>query len=72
METLDLENAIKPQMRIFAPGTLDKTTAEDEWAIFGVSCSLWKGSSGGPCVLLDGPEAGAIIGLGMEFPSFSS
>lgn len=72
METLDLQNAIKPQLRCFAPGTLDQAAAEDERAIFGVSCSLWKGSSGGPCVLLDGPNAGAIIGLGKDFPSFSS
>ncbi len=53
----------------FAPGTLHKATAEDEWAISGVSCTLWKGFSRGPCVLLDGR---AIIGLGMEFPSFQS
>lgn len=72
METLDIDNAIKPHMRIFAPGTLDKATGSDEQVIFGVSCSLWKRSSGGPCILLDGPEAGAIIGLGKGFPSFSS
>ena len=46
VETLDLDTVIKPQMRCFAPGTLDKATADGERAIFGVSCSLWKDSSG--------------------------
>lgn len=35
-------------------------------------CSLWKGSRGGPCMLLDGSDGCAIIGLGKSFPSFSS
>lgn len=32
--------------------------------LYGVSATLWKGSSGGPCIILEGPEAGRIIGLG--------
>lgn len=35
-------------------------------------CFLWKGSRRGPCMLLDGSERGAIIGLGKNFPSFSN
>ena len=51
-------------MKSFAPGTLDQADANEQRTNFGVSASLWKGSSGGPCVLLDGFEAGGIIGLG--------
>lgn len=65
-EPIDLDNVTKPQMKNFAPGTLDKEHANDERTVFEVSASLWKGSSGGPCVLLDGIEGGAIIGLGKE------
>ncbi len=32
--------------------------------MFGVSALLRKGFSGGPCIVLDGVEAGGIIGLG--------
>ena len=62
----------KPQMKSFAPGTLDKADANTERTVFGVSSSLWKGSSGGPCILLDGPKAGAIIGIGKTFFSFTN
>ena len=51
-------------MKSFAPGTLDKGNANANRTLFGVSASLWKGSSGGPCVMLDGATPGAIIGLG--------
>ena len=54
-------------MRCCAPGTLDRANYKEE-TIFGVSSTLWKGSSGGPCVILDGPSAGAIIGLGKHPP----
>ena len=66
----DLDIVTKPQMKSFAPGTLDKAEANDQRTVFGVSASLWKGSSGGPCVLLDGFEGGAIIGLGKNVSSF--
>ena len=76
----DLGIESKPRMKIFAPGTLDKaevtlgtlnSEGQDEHTRFGVSCSLWKGSSGGPCVLLDGAGSGGIIGLGTR-PLISS
>lgn len=54
----------KPTTRTFAPGTLDKADAHNERVTFGVSCSVWKGSSGGPCVVMDGDAAGGIMGLG--------
>ena len=57
-------------MKSFAPGTLDMANATGDFTRFGVSSSLWKGSSGGPCVLLDGNEAGGIIGLGNDFLLF--
>jgi hypothetical protein len=56
-------------MRSFAPGTLDKIDSRGNVTRFGVSASLWKGSSGGPCVLLSGTEAGKIIGLGKKISS---
>ncbi len=59
-------------MKSFAPGTLDCAEARDETILLGVSASLWKGSSGGPCILLDGEEGGAIIGLGKNISSFLS
>lgn len=62
---INLDLVLKPQMKTFAPGTLDKANANAESAIFGVSSSLWKGSSGGACVLIDGIKGGSIIGLGM-------
>ncbi|KAL9099348.1 MAG: hypothetical protein Q9163_005139 [Psora crenata] len=62
-EPIDLDLVTKPQMKSFAPGTLDQADANDKRTILGVSASLWKGSSGGPCVLLDGSGAGAVIGL---------
>ena len=51
-------------MRSCAPGTLDLADSNEKRTIFGVSSTLWKGSSGGPCLVLNGPSAGAIIGLG--------
>jgi hypothetical protein len=59
----------KPSMKSFAPGTLDKIEGRGNIVRFGVSASLWKGSSGGPCVLLSGIGAGKIIGLGKKFSS---
>ena len=51
-------------MKSFSPGTIDKGEARPTMVKLGVSASVWKGGSGGPCVLLDGIEAGKIIGLG--------
>lgn len=62
-----LMELMKPQMRGLAPGTLDKGDTNEKRTIFGASSSLWKGSSGGPCVLLDEFEGGFIIGLGNTF-----
>jgi hypothetical protein len=56
-------------MKSFAPGTLDKIEARSNIVRFGVSASLWKGSSGGPCMLLAGIGAGTIIGLGKKISS---
>lgn len=50
IERLDLDMVTKPQMKRFAPGTL--RTLVTNALLFGVSCSLWKGSSGGPCVVI--------------------
>ena len=58
-------------MRGFAPGTLDKIEARGNDIRLGVSASLWKGSSGGPCVLLSGIGAGKIIGLGKKISSLA-
>jgi hypothetical protein len=57
---------MKPSMRSYAPGTLDMIDVRDSVLRFGVSATLWKGSSGGPCVLLSGTGAGTIIGLGKK------
>lgn len=55
-------------MRSFAPGTLDKAIPGGQCTAFGVSSTVWKGASGGPCVLLDGPTSGKIIGLSRYLP----
>ncbi|KAL8914845.1 MAG: hypothetical protein Q9171_000681 [Xanthocarpia ochracea] len=62
----DLHKVTKPEMMSFCPGHLDSGDTNEARMILGVSCTLWKGSSGGPCVLLDGLGAGRIIGLGMR------
>ena len=43
---------------------MDYANEHDKVVKYGVSGSVWKGSSGGPCVILEGPLAGAIIGTG--------
>lgn len=75
IEPIDLDMVTKPSMKSFAPGTLDFAAANGESMIWGVSASLWKGSSGGPCIVLDGEKAGGIIGLGKSIiliPEFRS
>ena len=62
-QPIDPDTVTKPQMKVFAPGTLDKADANDKRTTFGVSTSLSKSSSGGPCVLLNEIGGGAIIGL---------
>lgn len=72
MPELDLNVVTKPGFRSFAPGSLDKAEISGRGPTFGVSSTLWKGSSGGPCFFLDGKLAGVIIGLGKHFPYFPS
>ena len=60
----DVDPVTKAALKSFAPGTLDALRADEKSVLMGVSSSLWKGSSGGPCVILEGPLAGAIIGTG--------
>ena len=62
-EPIDLHETLKPGMKTMAPGTWDHAEAGPDRTRLGVSCSLWKGTSGGPCVLLDGLKGGGIIGL---------
>lgn len=69
-DQINLDTVTKPSMKSFAPGTLDRIEARSNIVRLGVSSSLWKGSSGGPCILLTGIEAGAIIGLGKNISSF--
>ncbi|KAL8916219.1 MAG: hypothetical protein Q9172_006399 [Xanthocarpia lactea] len=64
--SFDLHKVMKPEMMSFCPGHLDSGDTNEARMILGVSCTLWKGSSGGPCVLLDGAGAGRIIGLASE------
>ena len=61
---------MKPGLKSLAPGTIDNASGSEESVKIGVSCTLWKGTSGGPCILLDGHEAGAIIGHGEIDNSF--
>lgn len=69
--TLNLDHVTKPDYKSFAPGTIDFADAKSKAFRYGISASLWKGSSGGPCFLLDGPLAGAIIGTGKKSISAS-
>ena len=62
-DQFDLSNITKPGFRSVAPGNFDFAHATEGGIYYGVSASLWKGSGGGPCILLDGPNAGKIIGL---------
>ncbi|CAO1605460.1 hypothetical protein XANCAGTX0491_008978 [Xanthoria calcicola] len=59
----DLDNYIKAGTRSMAAGTLDHAAIYQEHIYYGVSSSLWRGSSGGPCVIMEGEHAGRIIGL---------
>ncbi|KAL8884202.1 MAG: hypothetical protein Q9215_007695 [Flavoplaca cf. flavocitrina] len=61
---LDLEAVAHPNQKTYSQGELDHVDAHDERITFGVSCSVWKGASGGPCVVLDGTAAGCVLGLG--------
>lgn len=65
---INLDHVTKPDSKSFAPGTIDHAEVQTNAVRFGISASIWKGSSGGPCFLLDGPMAGAIIGTGKKFP----
>ncbi|KAL8918898.1 MAG: hypothetical protein Q9208_007079 [Pyrenodesmia sp. 3 TL-2023] len=68
VEAMDLDDVVKAESRCFAPGTLDVADADPSQILYGVSSTLWKGSSGGPCVILSGDEGGRILGLGMMAP----
>ena len=70
LDQIDLDKVTRPGLKSLAPGTLDNAVAINNCVKLGVSCSLWKGSSGGPCFLLNEVGAGAIIGHGKMF--FSS
>ncbi|KAL8958306.1 MAG: hypothetical protein Q9183_005864, partial [Haloplaca sp. 2 TL-2023] len=60
----NLDDHIQAETRCLAPGTIDKAEANDDHILYGIiSSTPWKGSSGAPCVVLDGPKAGRIIGL---------
>ena len=61
---INLDHVTKPDLKSFAPGTIDVADATTNAFRYGISASLWKGSSGGPCLILEGPLAGAIIGTG--------
>lgn len=65
-----MDAVTKPGMKSYASGTLDLGLATEISTRLGVSCSLWKGSSGGPCVVLDGASSGGIVGLGKNFYFF--
>ncbi|KAL8994378.1 MAG: hypothetical protein Q9169_005642 [Polycauliona sp. 2 TL-2023] len=71
MKEFDLDELVKPESRCMMPGTLDAARVHAEHVVFGVSASLWQGSSGGPCVVLVGKNAGRIVGLGMKTPVFT-
>jgi hypothetical protein len=68
--TINLDHITKPGLKSFAPGTIDFADAKSNAFRYGISASLWKGSSGGPCFLLDGPLPGAIIGTGKKSAVF--
>lgn len=63
---INLDHVAKPGLKSFAPGTVDKADAATNAFRYGVSASLWMGASGGPCFLLEGAMAGAIIGTGKK------
>lgn len=65
----NLDEHVKAEARCIAPGTLDKAEANADHILYGISSTLWKGSSGGPCVVLDGNKAGRIVGLGKSYAS---
>jgi hypothetical protein len=67
---INLDHVTKPDFKSFAPGTIDFADAKSNAFRYGISASVWKGSSGGPCFLLDGPLAGAIIGTGKKSAMF--
>lgn len=64
MPLLDVNQIIKPETKYVAHGSVDRVDVGVDSVLFGVSASTWKGSSGGPCVITEGPLTGAIIGLG--------
>lgn len=66
VEAMDLDEVVKAEARCFSPGLLDEAEFNDKNVLYGVSASLWKGNSGGPCIVLDGNEAGGILGLGKK------
>lgn len=63
---MDLDMVAKPQMKTFAPGTLDTVDSSTKTVAFGVSASVWEGYSGGLCAIMEGPCGGDIIGLGKQ------
>lgn len=63
---LDFDEITKPGMKSVGSGSLVAADRQGDRVKYGVTVPLWYGSSGGPCVLLDGPRAGQIIGLGMQ------
>jgi hypothetical protein len=65
---INLDHITKPEFKSLASGTIDHADAQTNTFKYGISASLWKGSSGGPCFLLEGAMAGAIIGTGKKFP----
>lgn len=66
---INLDHLTKPGLKNFMPGIVDDAMKVGQAYRFGVSASVWKGSSGDPCVLLEGPKGGAIIGTGKSFQS---
>ena len=69
---INLDHITKPGLKSFAPETIDHANAEINTFRYGISASVWKGSSGGPCFLLEGPMAGAIIGIGKKISNVES
>lgn len=67
---INLDHIAKPGMKSFAPGTVDYANGASKVIRYGVSASVWKGSSGGPCIILEGPSAGAIIGTGKRISPY--
>ena len=63
MLSTNLSHVIKPAMKIFAPGTLDRAEKLPSTIRYGISASVWKGANGGPCIILEGAMAGAFIGI---------